>query len=748
MEKFRKKNFNICAEQADALSVWLGVDFAVASALAAKGITKDSLCGEDVVHDPFLMAGMRDAVDCIEKVANTNGKILIFGDYDADGLTAASILSLFFSANGIQNDIVIPTREMGYGICLPLIESKLKINDYSLVLTVDCGISNRDEVEFLQNNYGIEVIVTDHHELPPQLPNCICVNPKISYPFKYLSGAGVAFKLVQALSDLDTALKFADLAAVGTIGDVMPLTDENRTIVIRGLANAQHRGLKKLAEVCSVKTDRWTCADISLRICPKINAAGRIGNPGAALELLLSDKRAGIDIANELLKCNTERADLTEKLNCEIRLMLRDKAPSNCVVVKNAGWHIGIIGIAANKLAETYSLPVAVLTGDGNKWMGSARSRGDVNLYELFSKLSDTVLRFGGHSGAVGFSVMDDKLESFEKAFAFHCGSLNVSDAQIQTYDVEFSSEYNSLQFLDKLSSAGPLHISDNLVFHCKSGVKLASLFGGGQHLNFVLDNGLVCKAFSNFSGFYGAMKNNAECEVLFTLEIDSYTKTPVALVKALNILNSVKLEELYCVNYLQNYSPKSNQETICRKTLEEMIEKGNCLIVCNTYAEFEYLKGELKSVAEFPVDMFVLDFCSGNRIIISPNKGETERFFGNVVTICSYGLGMSAVFKSVNCPIVSNADFLYSSAVNREGVAEVYRVIRNDDKALSFKDLFDRMLPDNVNYAQFLRVVRVLEQLAILEVAGAEKIAIKRGTTAELTSSQLYLKYNTEKAG
>ena len=248
---------------------------------------------------------------------------MIYGDYDADGLTASAILKLFFNRNGIQCDVFIPTREDGYGLHFDLVSQRYLEDPFDLLITVDCGISNKDEINEIKNNLDVEIIVTDHHEMPVDLPDCICVNCKSGYPFEYLSGAGVALKLVEALSDRNTALHYCDLATIGTIADMMPLADENRYIVKYGLKNMQHRGLLKLAEV--TKCDKnLTASATALKICPKINSAGRVGVPYKALDLLLMGDRATLQVVNELIDCNTLRQNLLEKVIYEANLQLQN----------------------------------------------------------------------------------------------------------------------------------------------------------------------------------------------------------------------------------------------------------------------------------------------------------------------------------------------------------------------------------------------------------------------------------------
>ena len=227
-----------------------GLPLPIAQMLNARGVTADNyqqfFTNNLTFHSPFDMPNMSEVAETVSYVLEEGGSVLICGDYDADGLTASTVLSLFFSDNGVDNDVIIPTRDEGYGLHAEKVIEAFEHKFYDLVITVDCGISNRDEVAKIVDELGVEVIVTDHHELPELLPDCLCINPKMGYPFPNLSGSGVAWKLVEALAGRDTAMKYVDVAFIGTIADLMPLEDENRSIVKAGLQNFNHKSLKYL----------------------------------------------------------------------------------------------------------------------------------------------------------------------------------------------------------------------------------------------------------------------------------------------------------------------------------------------------------------------------------------------------------------------------------------------------------------------------------------------------------------------
>ncbi|MBR5145319.1 MAG: DHH family phosphoesterase, partial [Clostridia bacterium] len=291
--RYKQREFNFDFQDIKVVSERFGFDDQNDFLLKKFGVNSDVATdffsdGEKGLLDPFLMKNMDIAVEKINFAKENNHKILIFGDYDADGISAAAILKLFFDETGIDSFVYLPKRSEGYGLKIETLMRLYKEEKFDLVVTVDCGITAVDEVEFIKKILRVDVLVTDHHEPGEKLPNCVCINPKLGYPFRDLSGSGVALKLVQALSSYEVAKSFCDLASIGTIADIMPMESENRAIVKIACRNVNNLGLKELLIANKIEINKLDCNSMAIKVCPKINAAGRVDEPMVALDLLLA----------------------------------------------------------------------------------------------------------------------------------------------------------------------------------------------------------------------------------------------------------------------------------------------------------------------------------------------------------------------------------------------------------------------------------------------------------------------------
>lgn len=389
--------------------------------------TAQSFFGCKNLSDPLLMRDVDKAVEIIRSALDEDKMITVYGDYDCDGVTAAAIMYSYLEAQGANVNYYIPERSEGYGMNIPALE-KIISKGTQLVITVDNGISALEEARFLKGK-GVELVVTDHHQPGLELPDCgACIDPNRAddrSPFKDLCGAGVALKLIIALEEdeefvLDT---YAHLAAVGTIGDVMPLKGENRYIVQRGLENIkneQNAGLTALIHSASRSADNITSTDIAFTVCPRINAAGRMDSPEKALRLLLCDDDAETAkrIAEELSDLNGKRKSEEDKIIREINEQIsRDPliAKQRVIVLSSEGWHCGVIGIVCSNILEKYDRPVVIISTEGNEARGSMRSIEGFSAHKMLSECSACLTKFGGHPGAGGFSLPADKINEFTK---------------------------------------------------------------------------------------------------------------------------------------------------------------------------------------------------------------------------------------------------------------------------------------------------------------------------------------------
>ncbi|MHB8156269.1 MAG: single-stranded-DNA-specific exonuclease RecJ [Desulfocucumaceae bacterium] len=388
--------------------------------------------GLDLMHDPFQMADMEAAAGRISLALDHREKILVYGDYDADGTTATAILLKVLNKLGAQVGHYIPNRmEEGYGLHLEALRRAGR-DGYTLVVTVDCGISAGEEVAQNGAENGPDIIITDHHEPPAALPGAVAViNPKRAdcyYQFKELAGVGVALKLAQALLSkrgyrADEWLEYLDLACLGTVADIVPLTGENRIIVKYGLAalaNTNSTGIKALIEISGIKPESLGTREVGFALAPRLNAAGRIGDAGLAVKLFLTDDpvEAG-DLAALLNKGNQERQRIESAVLAEAMGLL-DSDPGlsagRVIVLANEGWHSGVVGIVSSRLVDKYYKPVLMIALEGSQGKGSGRSIAGFHLYNALNHCGGQLVKFGGHEQAAGFTIMSDRVEEFREA--------------------------------------------------------------------------------------------------------------------------------------------------------------------------------------------------------------------------------------------------------------------------------------------------------------------------------------------
>ena len=370
------------------------------------------------LHSPFLFNDMQKVVSRICEAKKFNQNVLIFGDYDADGVCATSLLYQALKEYGIIANFLVPEREEGYGLNLDKI---LEINEnqgVDLVITVDCGISEYNNVESLKE-YGIDVIVSDHHEAPEILPKCLIVNPKCpneQYPFNGLCGTGVAYKIANALLG-ENANKYLDLVAVATVADSMELLGENRDIIKEGLKLFKPNKIRPCFKYLVGESDKEVSANtLAYQIAPRVNAGGRMGDASTALKLFTTESEQEIfDISVKLNTYNMQRQEESQRVYEMAKDIIRQgKISANPIIcVYGEGWNHGVIGIVAAKLVEDYNRPVIVFAEHEGNLKGSARSIDDVNIFNLISLCQDKLLGFGGHSQAAGVSVSKENYDEF-----------------------------------------------------------------------------------------------------------------------------------------------------------------------------------------------------------------------------------------------------------------------------------------------------------------------------------------------
>ncbi len=383
------------------------------------------------LYNPFLLRDMDIAVNRVIRAISRNEGIFIVGDYDTDGVTATSLLLRFFREIGVKAYFYIPKREDGYGLSVEAIKKALNRGS-SLIITVDNGITSIDEVEFAKN-VGIDVIITDHHEPQEELPNAYAVvNPKRSdskFPFKELSGVGVAFNLVMALrgqlrkrgffseKEEPNLKKYLDLVALGTLADIVPLLDENRVCVKIGLFNNTHStvGLESLKKVSGID-GMLTSKHVGFVLAPRINAAGRLNDASIVVDMFMKDTVEEAEIiAKKLNEINVQRRKLQLEIIKEVEGIVKNTNDPIIVAAKE-GWHKGVIGIVANAIAYKHKKPTIIITKGDDVGVGSGRSVGDIDLFSVVKKASHLLEKFGGHRMAIGITIKNRYLDDFKQS--------------------------------------------------------------------------------------------------------------------------------------------------------------------------------------------------------------------------------------------------------------------------------------------------------------------------------------------
>ena len=532
-------------ELSEKISLKFGVSKLLAKILVNKGLVEDEKINVFLnptrkdFHDPYLMPDMKIAVDRIIEAIENKEKIIIYGDYDVDGITSITVLKKFLQDRGIEVDCYIPNRlEEGYGLNKKAIDQIME-KGYNLMITVDCGISGIEEIDYA-NSLGLQIIVTDHHEPGEVLPNALAVvdakRKDNQYPFNQLAGVGVVFKLIQALGikfglDEKEYLKYLDLVCVGTISDIVPLIDENRVIAKLGLKLVevtQNIGLKTLLkDVGYKKVDSTT---ISFGIAPRINACGRMGHEQEALQLFLTPNIVEAQkISEKLNEYNRERQE-TEKKIFEQALKIVEKEEKNksCIILGNDEWHHGVIGIVASKVTEMYFKPSILICFEGNEGKGSGRSIPGFDLHEALSNCDEYIDKFGGHSMAVGISVKKNDFENFKQEFEKFTETTDIAsilpivniDEEITLKDVNITS-VNDLKYLEPFGEGNkmPIFMYKNL--------KIDSIraLSEGKHLKLTLkdDNAIIDAIGFNLGRLSSEYRIGDKIDVAGSLEVNTF---------------------------------------------------------------------------------------------------------------------------------------------------------------------------------------------------------------------------------
>ena len=509
-------------------------------------------------YNPYLMKDMEIAVNRIIKAIESQEKVIIYGDYDVDGITSITVLKKFLKDVGLEVSYYIPNRlDEGYGLNKNAVE-KIVNEGYTLMITVDCGISGIDEIDYA-NSLGLEVIVTDHHEPGESLPKALAVidnkRKDSTYPFRELAGVGVSFKLCQAIGmklELKEAtyLKYLDIVCIGTISDIVPLVDENRVITKLGLLlvkQTKNLGLKSIID--SSGYTKINSSTISFGVAPRVNACGRMGKAEEALELLLSTDIYKVnELTKKLNEHNRKRQEI-EKFIYESAIEKIEKNHLNenrTIIVGGEGWHHGVIGIVSSKITEMYFKPSILLSFEENGiGKGSGRSIPGFDLHDSLMKCQNTLEKFGGHSMAVGVTIKKENLEEFSKEFEKVAADEKIEEIpQVLNIDAKVDLNLIDKEMIDSLKELEPFGEANKMPIFAFKNLRIDSIraLSEGKHLKLTLkeDNRIINAIGFNMGTLAEEYKIGDKIDVAGVLEINTFNGVDNLQINIKDVMKSI----------------------------------------------------------------------------------------------------------------------------------------------------------------------------------------------------------------
>ena len=508
-------------------------------------------------HNPYDMPDMEKAVERIIKAKENNEKIIIYGDYDVDGITSITVLKSFLKDIGIEASYYIPNRlNEGYGLNIPAVE-KIAGEGYNLMITVDCGITCIEEIN-KANELGMDVIVTDHHEVGDSLPNAIavvdCKRKDNKYKCRDLAGVGVAFKLSQALAmklgiEEKEYLKYLDIVCIGTISDIVPLVDENRVISKLGLMlvnQTKNIGLKAILNISGYKNIDSTA--VSFGIAPRLNACGRMGHADEALKLFLSNNINEVnEIANQLNEYNKIRQNIEKSIYEDAIKQIEEKNLENnkTIVVSGKEWHHGVIGIVSSKITEMFFKPSILLCLENGLAKGSGRSVPGFDLHEALLKCQNSLEKFGGHAMAVGLTLKEKSIPEFNKKLEEVAEEAHIEDiVPVIKIDAKINLNEVTKEMVESLKMLEPFGEANKMPVFVYKNLKIDSIraLSEGKHLKLTLkDQNVIVNAIGfNMGNLAEDYRIGDKIDAVGTLEINSFNGVDSIQINLKDIMKSI----------------------------------------------------------------------------------------------------------------------------------------------------------------------------------------------------------------
>lgn len=759
------------------------------------------------LNDPFLLKDMEKAVDRIISAVSSKERIIIFGDYDVDGITSTSILYDFLSKFGADVGYYIPDRkEEGYGLSKLALDKVIQ-DGVSLIITVDCGITAFEEVKYI-NDKHVDIIITDHHECKEELPVAYAlVNPcrhDCAYPFKELAGVGVVFKLVRALSQKmgieDQAINYIDLVALGTVADVVTLLDENRIIVKYGLQkieNSLNKGLKALIDISGAKDKQITSYTIGFLLAPRINAAGRIGDATRAVKLLTTDnENEAITIAKELNEQNIYRQETEQGIFCDVLAKIEssvDLEKEKVIVVWGEGWHHGIIGIVASKITDSYNRPCILIAVEDGMGKGSGRSIEGFNLFEALSHCTSLLEKFGGHELAAGLSIQEESIEKLKKMINEYADKI-LKDSDLEAkikIDIEVTREditEESVKELDMLSPFGagnpsPVFAYKNLM------IEDIRTVGNDKHIKLKFkDKETYVDAIGFNRGYLVDVYSQTDVlDAACSLEINSWNnKESVQLnIKDLKVNERTFIQNNFyysldkAIDFTSEYEDtKINPfyESITTVNFleglsQDLYKNNNTAILVNSMKSLKVLTTSLKNLeVKYNIAYNEIDIICEKELYIVVNAKPGKFDSGIFDRVMIYGEWICKnylydIIKQIDldrlfildkiCFRVGEDDII----VERQDMVAVYQYVRTNFKSdFIIEDLFrfansvSKSYRTSMNFFKVKRIIEIFEELNLLKKSEYGKYGMKismidtKGKKADLESSVIFQSFKALK--
>lgn len=667
------------------------------------------------LHDPFLLHDMEKAVQRILTAIENGQNILIYGDYDADGMTASSVMKSALDELGAEVQVYLPNRFTdGYGPNLDVYKYFIQNEDIDLIITVDNGVAGHEAIAYAQSQ-NVDVIVTDHHSMPEVLPEAFAIvhpeHPESNYPFKYLAGVGVAFKVATALLDYIPS-DMLDLVAIGTIADMVSLTDENRILVSHGLkvlANTERAGLMELMRLSGTDFEKVNEETIGFQIAPRLNALGRLDDPNPAIELLTGwDEEVAAEIAQMIDEKNSERKVIVENIFNQALTMITDEPVQ---ILYHKDWHKGVLGIVAGRLLEQFHKPIIMLAEEEGILRGSARSIENFNIFEALSEHRELFMAFGGHKQAAGMTFALENVEAIKQVMLDFIQENDIDMSGKSSLEVQGSLQFDEISLetirsLEKLSPYGMDNPKPHFLLTDYQVEQARSMGKDNSHLKLKLvQNGQALDAVYFGHGAESLEFEQSDTELVGTLSSNTWNgTTTVQLMVADARVNGV---ELLDIRSRQVELPKNTIRFVHNEVKNGTIEEVLIIEEAPTDKEALSALAELIHEQEFELIYFKNTIKKNYYLTGAGTREQFARFYKAIYQYPEFDIRfklkdlanylkipdillikMIQIFEELNFVTIDNGMMSVNKAAEKRDISEsnIYRELQ---EIVAFQELF-----------------------------------------------------------